>query len=160
MVVIIMGVSGSGKTTVGRALARETGGTFFDADDFHSAENVAKMRRGEPLTEADREPWLEVLRRLVDAWRTDERLAVLACSALTAHSREQLGVGRPGIELVFLHGPAELIRERMRARHHFMPAELLASQIGTLEPPEDALRLDVSLPVPALVARIRAQWRL
>ncbi len=160
MVVIIMGVSGSGKTTVGLELAREAGGTFFDADDYHSAANVAKMRRGEPLTEADREPWLAALRKLVDAWRTDERLAVLACSALTRSSREKLGVARPGIALVFLHGSAELIQARMRARDHFMPPELLASQIETLEPPEDALSLDVSLPVAALVARIRAQWRL
>ncbi|HEU4620155.1 MAG TPA: gluconokinase [Gammaproteobacteria bacterium] len=155
-----MGVSGSGKTTIGRALARATGAAFFDADDFHPAANVEKMRRGEPLDEADRLPWLGRLRELVDEWLAPGRLAVLACSALTAHSRALLGVERAGVRLVFLKGPPELIARRMRRRRHFMPPELLGSQLETLEPPADALELDVRRPVDELVAEIRSAWKL
>jgi gluconokinase len=160
LIIIIMGVSGSGKTTVGRELAQQTGAAFFEGDDFHSEANIAKMRSGHPLTEADRQPWLSSLRRVVEEWMAPGKLAVLACSALTEHSRQELGVGRAGVELVFLNGSPELIESRMRKRHHFMPPELLGSQFATLEPPKDALQLDVSLPVDELVARIRKALNL
>jgi gluconokinase len=159
-VIVVMGISGSGKTTVGRALAEATGATFFDADDFHPAANVEKMRRGEPLTEVDRGPWLRALRALIDEWLPPGRVAVLACSALTARSRALLGVGRAGVKLVFLNGPSELILERMRKRRHFMPPALLDSQLATLEPPATALELDVRRPVDELVDEIREVWDL
>jgi len=158
MVIVIMGVSGSGKTTVGRELARATGAPFFDADDFHSAANVEKMRRGEPLDEANRLPWLARLREVVDEWLPSDRFAVLACSALTVRSRALLGVERPGVKLVFLNGPPELVWRRMHSRRHFMPPELLASQLATLEAPTDALELDVRRPVDELVEEIRSAF--
>jgi gluconokinase len=160
-VVIVMGVSGSGKSTVGRALAARLGAEFHDADDYHPQANVEKMRSGIPLTEADREPWLRSLRGAVDAWLEAGTRAVLACSALTTHSRALLGTHRDGVQLVFLRGSRALIDERMRARAHFMPPALLESQLATLEPPsvEEAITLDAALPVAALVSRVRAALR-
>src|SRR5690606_32996091 len=101
-VVVVMGVSGSGKTTVGRALAARLGAEFHDADDYHPQANVEKMLAGVPLTEADRKPWLERLRGAIDSWLETGTTAVLACSALTARSRAILGTGREGVRLVFL----------------------------------------------------------
>lgn len=157
-VVVVMGVSGSGKTTVGRALAARIGAEFHDADEYHPRANVDKMRSGVPLTEADRKPWLERLRREIDAWLAADTAAVLACSALTARSRAILGTRRDGVRLVFLQGPRDLILERMRAREHFMPPALLDSQFATLEPPtaDEALTLDAALPVATLVAQAEA----
>jgi gluconokinase len=154
MVVVIMGVSGSGKTTIGRALAHAAGGRFYDADDFHSEANIQKMRGGTPLTEADREPWLHALRLCIDAWLEQPGLSVLACSALTARSRALLGVGRPGVELVFLAATKAIIEARMRGRDHFMSPALLQSQFDALEPPEHALVLDASAPPDALVEQL------
>lgn len=157
MVVVIMGVSGGGKTTVGRALAAAMQGRFYDADDFHAAGNVAKMQRGEALTEADREPWLRELAARIDHWRRESGVVVLACSALTARSREILGVGRDGVALVWLNGDEALIRRRMEEREHFMPASLLASQLATLEPPDDAIEVDIAAAPEALVETIKAE---
>jgi len=145
MVILIMGVSGSGKTTVGRALAQTLDGHFFDADDDHPAANVAKMRGGSPLTDEDREPWLRGLRSRIDAWLLENNTFVLACSALTEQARRVLGAGRDGIRIVHLRGSKELIRARMRNREHFMPAALLDSQLALLEAPIDALELDIRL---------------
>jgi len=150
-----MGVSGAGKTTVGRALAESIGAEFYDADDFHPPRNVAKMRAGTALTEADRKPWLDVLRKAIDEWLVGNGHAVLACSALTRRSRSLLGVDREGIELVYLRATPELVESRMRQRSHFMPASLAASQFATLEVPQAARELDAALPLPALVAAIR-----
>lgn len=152
-----MGVSGTGKTTVGRALARASGARFVDADDLHPAANVDRMRRGVPLTDDDREPWLSALRDIVDGALARPGVLVLACSALTARARRRLGAGRDNVRLVFLRGPKELIETRMRRRTHFMRPELLDSQLATLAPPADALELDVSQPVDTLVARIRSK---
>lgn len=160
-VVVVMGVSGSGKTTVGRALARKIGAEFHDADDYHPPANVDKMRSGVPLTEADRKPWLECLRGEIDGWLERQTAAVLACSALTARSRAILGTSRDGVRLVFLQGSRDLLLERMRSREHFMPPALLDSQLATLEPPstDEALTLDAALPVATLVERAEAVLR-
>jgi len=154
MIVLIMGVSGSGKTTIGAALARELGARFVDADDYHPSANVEKMRRGVPLTEADREPWLAALRVDMDTWLDAQLTVVLACSALTRRSRARLGAERDGIYVVWLQGAPELIAARMQARRHFMPASLLESQLRALEPPEGAIELDVAQTPEALVRAI------
>lgn len=162
MVVLLMGVSGSGKTTVGRLLAEQLGWEFFDGDDFHPEENVAKMRAGRPLTDADRAPWLERLRALVDRLLDEGRAAVLACSALRDTYRQQLRVGHEAqVPVVYLHGSAALLRSRLEARRgHFMKAALLASQLATLEEPRDALVVDVDAPPATIVARIRSGLRV
>jgi gluconokinase len=162
MIVVLMGVSGSGKTTVGQALARELGWTFIDADDYHPAANVEKMHRGIPLTDDDRRPWLAALRRRLDAVCAAGGNAVLACSALKHAYQEYLGHHAPGcVRYVYLCGSEELIRRRLAARTgHFMNPSLLHSQFETLEPPEDALTVDVTPPPDALVDQIRRELHL
>lgn len=154
MVILIMGVSGSGKSTVGRALAKTVNGHFADADDYHPPENVAKMRSGRPLNDRDREGWLRALRAKIDEWLLEDGTYVLACSALTNRIREVLGTDREGIHVVYLHGSKELIDARMRVRDHFMPATLLDSQFALLEPPAGALDLDVTQTPEEIVAKI------
>jgi gluconokinase len=158
-VVLVMGVSGSGKTVVGRLLAAAIGWTFRDADDLHPPENVARMRSGQPLTDADREPWLRSLAAVVDAaLATTGPGLVLACSALKRTYRDRLRVADPRVKLVHLSGPETILRERISARvGHYMPASLLTSQLATLEPPEAderALVIDVIDPPETLAARI------
>lgn len=156
MIILIMGVSGVGKTTVGQALAQQLGWPFADADDFHPAANVAKMRAGIPLTDADRAPWLQSLRVTIEGWIAFQQSAVLACSALKQAYRERLIVG-PEVKLVFLHADLDLIADRMAARPgHYMNPDLLQSQFDTLEAPHDALSIDAADSVPELVAAIRA----
>jgi gluconokinase len=144
--VVLMGVSGSGKTTVGRLLASRLGWAFVDADDFHSAANVEKMRRGEPLTDADREPWLHALAAALRSRLDVSESVVLACSALKASYRAALHVDAR-VRFAFLNADAGLLQERLagRAGHYFNPA-LLQSQLETLEPPQDALVVDASRP--------------
>jgi gluconokinase len=160
MVILVMGVSGAGKSTVGRALAKTVNGHFCDADDDHPAANVAKMRGGEPLTEEDREAWLRTLRSRIDAWLLEDDTFVLACSALTERIRDVLGADRKGVHLVHLNGSKELIAARMRGREHFMPPTLLDSQFALLEPPERALDLDISQTPEELVTRIVSELQL
>ncbi len=160
MVILVMGVSGSGKTTVGRAVARTVGGRFYDADDYHSPANVAKMRSGTPLTDEDRADWLRDLRSRIDGWLLEDDTVVLACSALTTRIRKVLGAERDGVRVVYLRGAKELIQARMRGREHFMPPALLDSQFALLEPPEDALELDVSQPPEELVTRVITELHL
>ena len=156
MLVLLMGVSGVGKTTVGQALADALGWAFVDADDFHAPASIDKMRRGEPLSDADRSGWLDRLRALIDARTSDGPDTVLACSALSAAHRARLGLPRPAVAVVLLEGPEGLLRARLRARReHFVGDALLTSQLALLDPPPDALRLDVTEPPPILVARIR-----
>ncbi len=151
-----MGVSGVGKTTVGQALAEQLGWRFADADRFHSAANVAKMRAGIPLDDADRAPWLQSLHDAIAGWLAAAESVVLACSALKAAYRRELLVG-PEVKLVYLHGDVSLIAQRLGERHgHYMNPELLRSQFDTLEAPTDAISLDVSEQVPEIVATIRA----
>jgi gluconokinase len=156
MIVVVMGVSGSGKTTVGRALAHDLKWRFVDADDFHSAANIARMRAGIPLTDADREPWLDSLRELVRRADVEGEGIVLACSALRRRFRDRLGAPAHDLRYVFLRATPELIARRLSTRTaHFMPAALLASQFETLEEPDAALTLDAPLPPDQLVLRIR-----
>jgi gluconokinase len=152
MLVVIMGVTGVGKTTVGRLIAGRLGARFVDADDFHPPENVAKMRAGIPLDDDDRQPWLAALNaQLREAARRGEAV-VLACSALKSAYRERLREGIPGLRFVHLVGARELIAERLGARPgHYMNPALLDSQFATLERPDDALSFDVG-PAPEELA--------
>src|SRR5690242_12438217 len=153
-----MGVAGAGKTTVGRELATSIGWEFHDADDFHSRENIAKMHRGEGLTDADRQPWLDALCRLIAAIVRERRHAVLACSALKQAYREVLmpaGVASAVVRFVYLDVPPEELERRLESRHHFAGPSLLSSQLATLEKPNDAVWVDGTRPVPAEVNSIR-----
>lgn len=159
MIVVVMGVCGCGKTTVGRALAQELGWTFIEADDLHPPENVAKMARGIALTDDDRWPWYDrivlELRRLTDSGRH----VVLACSALKQSYRDRLARGGE-LRVAYLKGDAATIEPRLAARKgHFMPASLLASQFATLQEPADAIVVDIRQPVPAQVAAIARALR-
>lgn len=153
MKIIVMGVSGSGKTTIGQLLAQRAGAPFFDADDYHPASNVAKMKSGQPLNDEDRKPWLETLAKLI----SQHDSLVLACSALKESYRQILDpLGK--VHFVWLHGSAELIAERMKARpNHYMPESLLKSQIDTLEPPKNAIPADISQSPDEIVERVWAE---
>ena len=155
-----MGVAGSGKTTVGRLLASEIGWSFYDGDDLHPVSNIEKMESGVALTDSDREPWLEDVRKLIiDLLRRGEN-GVIACSALKKSYRDRLLVDER-VRFVYLKGDFRLMQERLKHRSgHFMAPELLRSQFETLEEPEDALYADVSLSPNAIVRSIREQLRL
>jgi gluconokinase len=145
MVIIVMGVSGSGKTTIGRALADALHWSFSDADDFHPQENVEKMRSGVALNDEDREPWLRAIRAAIEHWKREESGHVLACSALKESYREILGLNDPDVIFVYLQGDFDLISRRLgKRKSHFFNAALLRSQFETLEIPKDALVVDIS----------------
>jgi gluconokinase len=149
-VLVVMGVSGSGKTTVGRMLAQSLGWEFLDADDVHPPSNVAKMRAGEALTDEDRRPWLAALRAHIDAAHAAGRKTVIACSALTRAHRAALRAA--GVRFVYLEADPAVVRARLRTRAgHFFDPDLLASQYATLEPPRDALAVSAALP-PQIIA--------
>ena len=150
MIVLVMGVAGVGKSTIGAALARRLGWRFIDADDYHPRENIAKMAAGIALEDADRWPWLARLNKEIKQLPD----AVLACSALKAKYRERLAQGVAGWRVVYLHAGAELIRSRMQGRRHFMPAALLESQFAALEAPAQAIAVDVAQPIDACVEAI------
>ena len=153
MVIVLMGVSGSGKTTVGRALAADLGWGFVEADDFHSRENVEKMRSGVPLDDEDRWPWLRALRKRIDPACGREENIVLACSALKQEYRDYLALNDPAcVRYVYLHGSEELIRSRLAERKgHFMDPALLRSQFEALEPPGGTVQVDIE-PAPEMIA--------
>jgi gluconokinase len=158
--IVLMGVSGSGKTTVGTALSRELGWSFVDGDDLHPAANVQKMARGVALDDADRRPWLLAIRNLIQESEARDRNLVVACSALKEDYREYLNSGTH-IRWVSLTGAPRLIRDRLNLRvHHFMKSVLLKSQLETLEPPSDALVVDVAPPVDEIVKTIREKLAL
>lgn len=162
MILVLMGVSGSGKTTVGRILAERLGWTFVEADDYHPAANVEKMHRGQPLTDADRLPWLAALRARIDRACERGENMVLACSALKHDYQHYLERDAPGcVRYVYLHGSEELITRRLAARKgHFMNPMLLHSQFDILEPPDDAIRVEVSPPPETVAAEIRSKLGL
>lgn len=152
---VIMGVAGSGKTTVGRALAAALGWEFYDGDDYHPPENIAKMAVGIPLDDTDRFPWLETLRRLIASRLRDGRPFVLACSALKAEYRDILLKDNPGGQIIYLKGDYALIRDRLLKRSgHYMKPELLDSQFETLEEPDHAFTVDIRLSVDEIVKRV------
>jgi carbohydrate kinase (thermoresistant glucokinase family) len=158
MIVVVMGVCGCGKTTVGEELARRLGADFAEGDSFHPPANVEKMRGGTPLDDDDRWPWLRAIAAAIDAARAEGRHLVVACSALKQAYRDVLMGDRPDCWLVYLRGDAELITERMAARpQHFMPASLLPSQLATLEPPAPAanvIAVDIDAAPETLVAQV------
>jgi gluconokinase len=155
MVIVLMGVAASGKTTVGRMLAEELGWTFYDADDFHPRANVEKMSRGVPLDDEDRRPWLETLRELIKECLSLGREAVLACSALKESYRDMLLIDER-VRLAYLDAERELIRERLSERSdHFMKARMLDSQFAALEEPEASTHYDASRQPAELVREIR-----
>lgn len=163
MVVILMGVSGSGKTTVGLLLAAELGWRFHEGDDLHPRANVDKMAAGLPLDDGDRLPWLHALRELIDRCLASGEGAVLACSALRRSYRQILGTDRPEVALVHLRGTFEQIDRRLTARQgHFMPRSLLASQLAALEEPAEgeALILPLDREPAEIVREIRSRLDL
>lgn len=144
MIVVLMGVSGSGKTTIGTLLARRSGSVFADADDYHSAANKLKMALGHPLNDIDRLPWLTILNKLLIEWFRTGQNGILACSALKEAYRDRLSQGMPTgtLHFVLLEASRELIAERIAVRgHEFMNPNLLESQLETLEPPRDAFTI-------------------
>ena len=158
-----MGVSGCGKSTVAIALAKATHGKYFDADDFHSAANIAKMAAGHPLDDADRAPWLARMRREVIDSAPSDTLTVLACSALKKAYRDRLDVGNDGVALVYLEGDQKTLMKRLHNRHgHYMKADMLASQLTALEAPSDdeGLTLSIVPQVDQIVREIRAAFNL
>jgi gluconokinase len=155
MLIVIMGAAGAGKTTVGRALADALGWPFHDADDEHTPENRARMQRGEPLTDALRQPWLDRVRAILEEAATRDENAVIACSALRQQYRDLLSGDLP-VRFVFLRADADALRRRLRQRtDHFAGIALVDSQLATLEEPSNALTLDATLPVDEVVATIR-----
>jgi gluconokinase len=144
VIIIVMGVTGAGKTTVGSLLAERLGWEFADADVFHPPANVEKMSRGDPLDDADRGPWLESLHTAIVSWIQEHRNVVLACSALKQSYREYLCIGSE-VKLVYLKGTYKLVYERLRSRHgHFATGEILAGQFRDLEEPKAAIMVDTT----------------
>jgi gluconokinase len=155
-----MGVTGVGKTTIGELLASQLGWHFADADQFHPKSNVEKMSRGVALTDADRAPWLSAMRSAIQQWISQNRSAVLACSALKQAYRDELKVG-PEVRFVYLRGTYDVVAEQLRMRHgHFATETILADQFATLEEPKDAIVIDVGRDPESMVAQIRAQLGL
>ena len=160
MIIIIMGVSGSGKTTVGQLLAQELSWKFYDADDFHSAANKDKMWRGVPLTDEDRVDWLTSLQKLLNQKLEAKQSIVLACSALKQDYRNLLRVNNE-VRFVYLQGTYQQIEARMKERNdHYMKPEMLASQFAILEEPTDALIVDISKTQKEIAAMICKEWNL
>jgi gluconokinase len=155
MIVIVMGTTGSGKTTVGSLLAKPMGWEFVDADDFHPPSNVEKMKHGIPLTDADREPWLKALHDKIVEWTAEKRSVVLACSALKQSYRDELRASSD-VKFVYLKGSYQLFSQRVLARRgHFAKQDLLASQFATLEEPTDAVIVDAAPSPEQIVSEVR-----
>jgi len=157
MVIVIMGVAGAGKTTIGRRLADDLGWAFHDGDDFHSPENIDKLRRNVALTDGDRRPWLERIHVAIEDWVARDENIVLACSLLKASYREIVFAGcRDTIRLIYLKADYHVLQSRLLKRTgHFMHEKLLTSQIEILEEPTDAVVLDANQPPALIVHHIR-----
>ena len=161
MVLIVMGVTGAGKTTIGGALATSLGWEFHDGDDLHSGPSKRKMRRGIPLTDSDRAPWLAAIRTLILAMLSEGRDGVVACSALKQSYRDELVVDPNTVKVVYLKGTKQLVAKRLRDRAgHFMNPDLLQSQIDTLEEPRHAIIVDISAAPEAIVNAIIKRLQL
>ncbi len=160
-VAVVMGVSGSGKTTVAERVAAELGWMFQEGDALHPPANVAKMASGQALDDADRAPWLAIVAQWVEARLVAGQNGVITCSALKRHYREQIGLGKPGVQFVYLHGDRATLEAHVHGRHHdYMPASLLESQLATLEEPtadEHAITIDIRADVEATVAAVIKQ---
>jgi len=159
-VILVMGVSGSGKTTIGQLLAASLHWKFSDADDFHPAANIEKMSHGIPLSDSDRLPWLEALRSAIEEWLQTGTNSVLACSALKSNYRQFLQISDQ-VKFIYLKGSFDLIQQRLYQRHgHYMKADLLKSQFDTLEEPDNALVIDIAQTPEAIVQQIRNELKL
>jgi gluconokinase len=157
MIVIVMGTTGSGKTTIGSLLAKRLGWEFVDADDFHPPANVEKMKHGIPLTDADREPWLRALHDKIVEWTAEKRNVVLACSALKQSYRDELRANSE-VKFVYLKGSYELFSRRVLSRKgHFAKQDLIASQFAALEEPTDAIIADASHSPEEIVSEVRSK---
>jgi gluconokinase len=160
LVIVIMGVAGSGKTTVGTQLAAQLGWRFADGDDYHSAASVQKMRTGVPLKDADRGPWLDELRSLMIGWIAEGKSGVLACSALKQVYRERLRVN-DGVRFVYLRVRRDVLSQRLLERHdHYMKESMLDSQLKTLEEPVDAIVVNADGTPASTVRTIRENLKL
>jgi gluconokinase len=160
-VIVVMGVSGAGKTHVGQALANSLGWPFHEGDDYHSAANIEKMAHGVALTDADRAPWLDAIHGLITDIVESNGRGIIACSALKHAYRARLseGLQKDAVRFVFLDVPREVLEERIRVRRgHFVPPDLLPSQLSTLEIPRSALRVDGTRPAPEIVRLIRNEF--
>ena len=162
-VAVIMGVSGSGKTTIATRVAAELGWAYQEGDVLHPAANVAKMAAGTPLTDADRAPWLATVAAWIQARLAAGENGLITCSALKRSYREQIGNGKPGVHIVYLHGDRATLDAHVHGRHHeYMPVTLLGSQLATLEEPaedERVIRVDVSGTVEQTVAEVVRRLR-
>ncbi len=157
-VVVVMGVSGSGKTTVAERVAAQLGWMFQEGDRLHPVANREKMAAGVPLTDEDRAPWLDIIARWIDSNLRAGQDAIITCSALRRAYRERIGNGKPGVQVVYLHGARQVLEEHVHSRHHeFMPPALLESQLATLEEPaadEGVIEVDVGNSVERTVAAV------
>jgi len=161
-VCVIMGVAGSGKTTLGRALAKVIDGLFFDGDDYHPEVNIEKMSRGEALNDADRKPWLKRITILIKEAVLEQKPVIIACSALKKSYREELSSGEIPLKFVYLHASHEVLVKRLKSRYekeaHFMQPKMLDSQLEALEKPQTALVLDATESVQVLVNRVEEAY--